>query len=267
MRLGPLPQPATGSRQHPARSFPFRSRRESSPYPRPSVPPPPPRQVAGSTASTELPSGQAPRHCHLPAGFFLSSPFPELRQKQDRQLGCLVKAPLEPKSRHPERASCMPPEHWQPRRGAPRPPALKPQLRFYQTYSKVGFKWWCVRSGGAHLVASLRPRVETGSAGGLTGPTGPHGVTNPALAARAPSSQAAALHHRAQLPGRPERGRSLRLRPRLASAGARFSSAETRSDFPWRPDPGGSPRGPGQLRPACGQRSPCSYSSQLLARK
>lgn len=95
------------------------------------------------------------------------------------------------------------------------PTTLKPQLHFYQTYSKVGLKWrWRHCSREAHTLSPQRA-PERGS--GLLGvsPGWQVRMVRPARSGRrrAPLPGSSSPPTR-PLPGRPARGRSLRPQPR-----------------------------------------------------
>lgn len=263
VRLGPLPQPAAGSQQHPARSFPFGSRSESSPPPTPpsrlrlrlvaKLPNPPP--------ALNFPVGRRHGTATFQPGSFFHPLFQSSGRNRirswalwEKHLGA-PKPPPRSSKLHASRALAT---------AARSPSPTSPQAstsfpsNLQQSWPQVAV----ALSGAAHLAASARPRAGTGSAGGFTGPTGLHGVADqpspPArptprlpIATPAPRSQA----------GRREvdpsaRGHALRA-PALVSPARKLDPTF----------PGGgtiSPRGPGQQRPATGQRSPAATAANSM---
>ena len=117
--------------------------------------------------------------------------------------------------------------------------------------------------GGAHLVASARPRAGPGAAGGgLPEPAGPHAARGqpspPARPAPRPPCSAPAPHA-------PGAGYIPPPAATPASAGARFTGAESPADFPWRRDSESSESpGPGQRRPVAGQQSSAAPAANCL---
>lgn len=158
----------------PSSLIPIRFTSRIIPPSRPSVPPPPPRQATESRASTELSSGQAPRHCHPLAGLFFSTPFPELWKEQALQFGSLgvwVKHPCSSKAATPmQQVAC--PQGLATSPTCPQAPTSFPS-NLQQSWPQAAVE--AVLSRGAHLLASACPRAGIGFAGGLTGLASPHG--------------------------------------------------------------------------------------------
>lgn len=173
MAPGPEPGGRAGSQQHPARSFPFGSRRGSFPArpPRLRAPPPSPGPALN------FPAGRRRGAATLQPGSF----FHPLSQSSGRAHG--------PQANHlreaPQGARAGPAAQRGARLpraggGAPRPPPSAPTpflSNLQQSWPRVAAAAEApALSGAAHLVASARPRAGTGSAARLPGPAGPHGV-------------------------------------------------------------------------------------------
>ncbi|XP_045641809.1 basic proline-rich protein-like [Ursus americanus] len=194
-----------------------------------------------------FPSRQAPRHRAAFPRSLLSPHFPEPRLVREGSTKGAESPPA-------PATSCTPPgtdgsgpgRALAPRRlAAPRSPALQPQLRFYQTYSKVGPKWRRRSRGRAPRRLSAPPT------GGRV-VRGPPWAGGAARCGRPPRSPRAPLPSPLSACPLPGPGAECIPPPAAtpASAGARFCRAETRPDFPRRPD---GARGPRAAAPAAGQ--------------
>lgn len=208
----------------------------------------------------KFPSGQAPPHQTACPRSLLSSHFPEPRLVSEGGTTGAESPPARKQAaRRPGPDGSGPGRALAPRRlAAPRSPALQPQLRFHQTYSKVGPKWRRRSRGRAPRRLSappsggrvLRRPQWAGGAAYCRRPLAPRAAPGPRLGVRAP------------LPG-PAGSISLR---RSHARERRRSFLPRGNSISLSPAAGRSSRAPGS-GPRHGSVTPCRHSRQLLARR